>query len=361
MNSRSVNRQPDSSASPADPVVLLLGPTASGKSAGALALAQRFPIEIISVDSACVYRGMDVGTAKPSATERQQVRHHLIDCADPWEPYSAARFVDDARRLIHEIRQRGHEPLLVGGTMLYARALMQGLDDLPAADPAIRTRLEAEAADLGWPVLHARLKQIDPATAARLAPNDAQRIQRALEIHELTGQPMSTLLGGLPRAASADQWRVISLEPGDRSVLHVRIARRFRQMLEAGLIEEVERLRADPRIHAALASMKSVGYRQVWDLLEGRIGRDELPERAIAATRQLAKRQLTWLRSMTARTIIDCTASDSSVAGTEFDPASAVTLAGAAGAADLAAGQTATSDSGRLAAALVDCYALVRK
>lgn len=300
----------DASQRPSNPVVLLLGPTASGKSAAALALARRFPIEIISVDSACVYRGLNIGTAKPSAEELRAVRHHLVDCVEPWDPYSAARFVLDARAAIAAARSRGARPVLVGGTMLYARALMVGLDDLPAADATVRARLESEAAQLGWPALHARLAALDSATAERLAPRDAQRIQRALEVIELTGRPLSTQLRGSPQTPDQQLWRIISLEPGDRAVLHKRIEARFRHMIGQGLVAEVEQLRADPRVHSALASMKSVGYRQVWDVLEGRCPPDELEYRAIVATRQLAKRQLTWLRSMPERVVVDCTRSE---------------------------------------------------
>lgn len=293
------------------PLVMLLGPTASGKSAAAMAMARRFPIEIISVDSASVYRGLDVGTAKPTAQERSRVPHHLIDCSDPWTPYSAARFVGDARRLISEITARGSRPLLVGGTMLYARALMQGLDDLPVADPQVREQIEARAARDGWPALHAELAAIDPVTAARLAPRDAQRIQRALEVAQITGSPMSSLLASArPRRGApddAEHWNVITLEPSSRAILHERIGRRFEQMLANGLVAEVEQLRRDTRIVASLPAMRSVGYRQVWQMLDGEIPADEMAARGIVATRQLAKRQLTWLRSMTGRVVLDCT------------------------------------------------------
>lgn len=295
----------------ATPIVMLLGPTASGKSAAALAMARHFPVEIISVDSACVYRSMEIGTAKPTAEERARVAHHLIDCTDPWVPYSAAQFVKDTRRLIAEITARGRRPLLVGGTMLYARALMQGLDDLPMADPLVRAQIEARATREGWPALHAELAVIDPVTAARLAPRDAQRIQRALEVAQITGRPMSSLLAAArPRSGATEddlRWTVISLEPSDRAMLHERIERRFEQMLANGLVAEVEQLRRDPRIVASLPAMRSVGYRQVWDMLDGEIPADELTARGIFATRQLAKRQLTWLRSMTDRVVLDCT------------------------------------------------------
>ena len=295
--------------------ILLMGPTASGKSAAAMALAERFPAEIISVDSAQVYRGMDLGTAKPSAAERARVPHHLIDVVDPIESYSAARFARDAGRLIGEISGRGRLPLLVGGTMLYLRALTEGLHRLPAADPALRARLEAEARTLGWPALHARLAGVDPATAARLEPADAQRIQRALEVFELTGQPLSALLAGAPgEMPPRVRFLRVALEPSRRAELHERIAKRFAEMLAAGLVEEVRALRARGDLHAELPAMRCVGYRQIWEWLDAGAqpgaARDEMIARAIAATRQLAKRQLTWLRAMPEREVIDCLAPD---------------------------------------------------
>ncbi|AOZ00713.1 tRNA (adenosine(37)-N6)-dimethylallyltransferase MiaA [Cupriavidus sp. USMAHM13] len=298
-----------------NPVVCLLGPTASGKTAAALALAARAPLEIVSLDSALVYRGMDIGTAKPSAAELATVPHHLIDIIDPVDSYSAAQFVADAERLIGEIRARGREPLIVGGTMLYYKALTQGLNELPQADAAVRAELDALAAARGWPALHAMLAEVDPVTAARLAPNDAQRIQRALEIHRLSGQPMSALLArqaeGRTFAGSAGaRFRVIALEPGDRAVLHARIATRFDAMLAGGLIEEVERLRARGDLHPGLPSIRCVGYRQAWEYLDGESDRDTMRERGIAATRQLCKRQLTWLRSTPERLVVDCLAPD---------------------------------------------------
>ena len=282
--------------------LVLAGPTASGKSAIAMTLAQHIELEIISVDSAQVYRGMDIGTAKPSAAERAQVPHHLIDILDPRERYSAARFAMDATRLIGEINRRGRVALLVGGTMLYLKALFEGLDELPEADPQVRAAIDAEAAVRGWPALHARLAGIDPDTAERLAPTDAQRIQRALEVWQIAGRPLSQVQGqrlrhGLPLP-------LIALEPLDRGWLHARIAERFDQMLQRGLLDEVRTLRARGDLHAALPSMRCVGYRQAWQALEsGQI--DGLRERGIAATRQLAKRQLTWLRSM-ARSSVAC-------------------------------------------------------
>jgi tRNA dimethylallyltransferase len=292
----------------------LAGPTASGKTAVALAFARSLaplrPVEIVSVDSALVYRGMDIGTAKPSAAERAEVPHHLIDILDPAQAYSAARFATDARRLIDEIGQRGHLPLLVGGTMLYFKALREGLDAMPGADAEIRRQIDTEAAAQGWPALHAELARVDPATAARLAPADAQRIQRALEVWRLTGKPLSAWHQGATRHASpAGELPLVALEPDSRDWLHERIAARFDAMLAAGLLNEVHSLRARGDLHAALPSMRCVGYRQAWQALDtGRL--DELRGTGIAATRQLAKRQLTWLRSMPARRIVACDAPD---------------------------------------------------
>lgn len=292
------------------PVPLLLGPTASGKSAISMLIARGRPVEIVSVDSALVYRGMDVGTAKPTPQERREVPHHLIDILDPAQSYSAAQFVQDALRLCREIRARGRMPLLVGGTMLYAKALIEGLHDLPPADARLRAQLDDEARRLGWPALHARLAEVDPATAARLKPGDAQRIQRALELHALTGEPMSALLARSPRPASDERFLTIALEPSDRAVLHARIAARFHRMLDEGFIEEVQRLRARGDLHPGLPSIRCVGYRQAWEWLDGACDRDTMIARAIAATRQLAKRQLTWLRSMPQRRVVDCLAED---------------------------------------------------
>lgn len=293
--------------------VAVMGPTASGKTAAALAIAAERPVEIISVDSALVYRGMDVGTAKPTREELAAAPHHLIDILDPSEAYSAMQFRQDALRLVDDIAARGKLPLLVGGTMLYFKALQDGLDDLPQADPAIRAKLDAEAAQLGVPALHARLAGLDPATAARLKPNDSQRIQRALEIIELTGQPMSALLTNKAAPELPFELLPLALEPSDRSVLHERIARRFDIMLadEAhGLLAEVKMLRERGDLHLGLPSIRCVGYRQAWEYLDGEYDRETLREKGIAATRQLAKRQLTWLRSMPKRVVIDCLASD---------------------------------------------------
>ncbi|VTU25917.1 tRNA dimethylallyltransferase [Variovorax sp. PBL-H6] len=289
--------------------VAVAGPTASGKTAAALAIARTRPVEIVSVDSALVYRGMDIGTAKPTAAERAEVPHHLIDIRDPREPYSAAAFVSDATRLVAEIRARGHLPLLVGGTMLYFKALAEGIDAMPAADPEVRRQLEADAATLGWPAMHARLAQVDAATAARLAPNDSQRIQRALEVWMTSGHAISSFhaserAGGLPPVA------LFSLEPTDRAWLHQRIAERFDAMLSAGLLDEVQALRARGDLVPDLPSMRSVGYRQAWEALDGQWPLAELRERGIAATRQLAKRQITWLRSMPARRVVPAEAPD---------------------------------------------------
>jgi tRNA dimethylallyltransferase len=287
--------------------VAIMGPTASGKTAAALEAAQHIPAEIISVDSALVYRGMDIGTAKPTADELAQVPHHLIDILDPLDAYSVMQFRQDAMRLIADIAARGNLPLLVGGTMLYFKGLKDGLDDLPQADATVRAALNAEEAEFGTPALHARLATIDAVSAARLKPNDSQRIQRALEIFALTGQPMSALLEKTPKAELPFDLLPIALEPSDRTVLHARIAARFDAMLQNGaLIEEVEALRARGDLHPGLPSMRCVGYRQTWEYLDGAYGLAELRERGIAATRQLAKRQITWLRSMPDRHIVDC-------------------------------------------------------
>jgi tRNA dimethylallyltransferase len=275
----------------------LLGPTASGKSQLALALAGDLPIEIVSVDSGQVYRGMDIGTAKPTPAEQRRVPHHLIDLVDPTEAYSAGRFRDDAIAAVEGILARARIPLLVGGTMLYYRALARGLDELPAADPAIRAEILAQAAAKGWPALHAELARLDPATAARLAPNDSQRIERALEVYRGTGRPLSALQTAV-RAPLPFGLTSFALVPEERAALHARIAARFDAMLQQGLIEEVRALRRRFALHPGLPSMRCVGYRQVWDHLEGAYDRATLRERGIAATRQLAKRQLTWLRSL---------------------------------------------------------------
>ncbi|MGD9954391.1 MAG: tRNA (adenosine(37)-N6)-dimethylallyltransferase MiaA [Burkholderiales bacterium] len=275
----------------------LLGPTASGKSRLALELAARHPLEVVSVDSGQVYRGMDIGTAKPTREERARVPHHLIDLVDPTESYSAGRFRADAMAAIEDILGRGRVPLLVGGTMLYYKALAQGIDALPGADPALRARLDARAAREGWPALHAELAKVDPAAAARISPNDAQRIQRALEVWEASGKPLTELQRGAG-ATLPFELRAFALVPEDRTALHGRIAERFEAMLRDGLVEELAALRNRFELTASLPSMRCVGYRQAWGYLEGQYGLDELRARGIAATRQLAKRQLTWLRSL---------------------------------------------------------------
>ena len=292
------------------PVALaLLGPTASGKSALAMRLATRLPAEIVSVDSAQVYRGMDIGTAKPSPAERAQVPHHLIDLIDPTGSYSAGRFRADAIAAVQGILERGRVPLLVGGTMLYYRALAQGIDALPAADPALRAAIDAEARARGWPALHAELARLDPATARRLKPTDAQRIQRALEVCRASGRPLSALHSA-PRAAPPFRLAALALVPAERARLHARIAERFERMLAAGLVEELRALRARCALDAALPSMRCVGYRQAWAFLEGELDRAALRDKGVAATRQLAKRQLTWLRAMRADAVLDPFAPD---------------------------------------------------
>jgi tRNA dimethylallyltransferase len=279
------------------PAILLMGPTAAGKSALALALAERFAAEIVSVDSAQIYRGMDIGTAKPDAATRARLPHHLIDILDPTEAYSAARFRADALAAVTAIRARGRVPLLVGGTMLYFKALREGLSALPPADPGVRAALDARAATLGWQALHAELARVDPATAARLPPTDTQRIQRALEVHALTGAPLSALQGSRAKDDALGPNVAIALLPGDRARLHAAIADRFDAMLAGGLVEELAALRAKLPLTVDLPSMRCVGYRQAWEFIDGRIDRATLRTKGIAATRQLAKRQWTWLRS----------------------------------------------------------------
>jgi tRNA dimethylallyltransferase len=300
--------------------IALVGPTASGKTAAALAIAQRHAVEIISVDSALVYRGMDIGTAKPTPDELAQVPHHLIDIRDPLQAYSAADFASDAQQLMADIRARGKLPLLVGGTMLYLKALRDGIDDLPKANAELRAQIEAEAKTQGWPALHAQLAQVDPTTAARLAPNDAQRISRALEVWRLSGRSLSDwfALANTQRQTPQLNMPLVSLEPQDRAWLHARIAQRFEQMLAMGFLDEMHALRARGDLHLELPSIRCVGYRQAW-LLMDRIAEtgapessmlQELKELGIAATRQLAKRQLTWLRGMPERQVVACDASD---------------------------------------------------
>jgi tRNA dimethylallyltransferase len=281
------------------PVVFLMGPTASGKTGLSIALAECLPVEIISVDSAQVYRGMDIGSAKPDAATRARVPHHLIDLLDPAEAYSAARFCDDALLLIAAIRARGNIPLLVGGTMLYYRALQYGLSNLPAADLDLRAQIEARAIREGWPAMHAQLAEKDPVTAARLHPNDQQRIQRAIEIIELSGMTPTQFYAKAKTEGLSGRLIKIGLQLSSRAELHERIAQRFRQMMQEGFLDEVARLKARSDLHAELPSIRAVGYRQLWEHLDGRDSLSEAVERGIAATRQFAKRQITWLRSET--------------------------------------------------------------
>jgi tRNA dimethylallyltransferase len=297
------------------PLIALAGPTASGKTAAALAVAARWPVEIISVDSALVYRGMDIGTAKPNPQERAAAPHHLIDIRDPSQSYSAAEFCRDAAGLIDQIRARGRLPLLVGGTMLYFKAFLEGLDDMPAADPAVRAGIAQEAAELGWPALHARLAEVDPQSAARLQPQDSQRIARALEVWRVAGRPLSAFQTRSARLTPAPPHVLMSLEPRDRSWLHQRIAQRFEAMLAQGFLDEVRRLMARGDLHAELPSMRCVGYRQAWQTLQDPAGLGpaalrQLRDTGVAATRQLAKRQLTWLRAMPARCVAHADARD---------------------------------------------------
>ena len=278
------------------PAIFLMGPTASGKTALAIEMRKRFPVDIISVDSALVYRGMDIGTAKPDAETLRSAPHALIDIRDPAESYSAAEFREDALEEMAHITQQGRVPLLAGGTMLYFRALSRGLATLPAADPEVRRRLEARAAEQGWAIMHQELSRLDPAIAERIHPNDPQRIQRALEVIELTGRKMSDL-----QAEQDDyepDYRILKIVacPESRAVLHQRIEKRFYQMLEEGFLDEMNALRARGDLRPEMPSMRCVGYRQAWNMLEGDFGHDEMCRKAIAATRQLAKRQLTWLR-----------------------------------------------------------------
>jgi len=303
----------ESSRTEFPPCLAIAGPTASGKTAAALAIAAELPVEIISVDSALVYRSMDIGTAKPDAAELAAAPHHLINIRDPLQAYSAAEFVRDATQLAHEIHARGRHPLLVGGTMLYFKALFDGLDDMPRADAAVREGLEAEARAKGWPALHAELMRVDPVTAQRLAPQDAQRIQRALEVYRVSGRPMAsfhTRQDDARPSAAAQATTLVSLEPADRAWLHARIAQRFDAMLAAGLLDEVQALRARGDLHPDLPSMRCVGYRQAWEALDGVFPLQELRERGIYATRQLAKRQITWLRAMPQRRVVPCDAPD---------------------------------------------------
>ena len=298
------------------PTICIVGPTGAGKTHLAMALAEHAKsiglcIELISMDSALVYRGLDIGSAKPTKAEQAAVVHHLIDILEPTEVYSAARFAKDAKRLCEEIRSRGHIPIVVGGTMLYWRAWAHGLSTLPPANPEIRVRLEEQAKAIGWPEMHQQLSQVDPVTAARLMPNDSQRVQRALEVFEITGKPMSSLLAESPsedgREGSAiPPWiNLVSLEPSDRARLHLNLEKRFDEMLSGGLLKEVEALRKNTALHADLPAIRSVGYRQVWEYLDGQIDWAQMRYKALAATRQLGKRQLTWLRAIAGRNTFD--------------------------------------------------------
>ena len=286
--------------------ILLMGPTASGKTAIAMALAQHFPVELISVDSAQVFRDMNIGTAKPDAATLREFPHHLIDLISPEEAYSAARFRHDALEAMADITARGKTPLLVGGTMLYFKALLEGLAELPKACPETRADIDAQANSLGWPAVHAELAKVDPVTAARLHPTDAQRVQRALEIYRLSGRPMSALLDEGQKQAPAYDYLSLGLLPSDRSVLHTRIAERFDAMLAAGLENEVSALRQNYQLTPDLPSMRCVGYRQVWEAQDGTSPRSEMRDRGIYATRQLAKRQITWIGNTLKPEIFDC-------------------------------------------------------
>jgi tRNA dimethylallyltransferase len=298
------------------PIICIVGPTGAGKTHLAMSLAEYaksigLMIELISMDSALVYRGLDIGSAKPSKAEQALVAHHLIDILEPSEVYSAARFAKDAKRLCEEIRNRGNIPVVVGGTMLYWRAWAHGLSSLPPANPEIRIRLEERAKKMGWPAMHELLSKVDAVTAARLKPNDSQRVQRALEVFEITGKPMSALLAESPsddgrEGSIIPSWiKLVSLEPSDRARLHLNLEKRFDEMLSNGLIEEVEKLKQNASLHADLPAIRSVGYRQVWEYLDKKIDLAQMRYKALAATRQLGKRQLTWLRAINGRKTFD--------------------------------------------------------
>lgn len=291
-------------------IICIAGPTAAGKSASVLTLAEHLPIEIINVDSATIYRGMDIGTAKPSKEEQAVVPQHLLDIKDPLESYSAADFYQDTLKLIKDIQARGRIPILAGGTMMYYKTLREGLHDLPSADPILREQLEQEASQIGWPAMHARLRELDAITAERLSPNDSQRIQRALEVIILTGKPLSMLFAEQKTVASPYEFITLSLEPENRADLHARIAERFRQMIDKGFVDEVRTLFERGDLHPDLPSIRCVGYRQLWAHIAGEVDLDTAIEQGIAATRQLAKRQITWLRSQPERIIIDCFSAD---------------------------------------------------
>ena len=293
------------------PAIFLMGPTASGKTAATIALYQEFPLEIISVDSALVYRGMDIGTAKPDAETLRQAPHHLIDLITPLEQYSAAQFAKDALSLMHVAIEKGRVPLLVGGTMLYFNALQHGLSQLPEADQDVRAGIETEAAKLGWPAMHAQLASIDPDVAAKIQPTDSQRIERALEVYRISGQSMSALRAQSSKHELPFNILKIALMPSERAILHQRIANRFKLMLEQGFVEEVQSLLAQyPQLNAESPSMRCVGYRQALEYLNDQIDLATLGDHGVFATRQLAKRQLTWLRGMTDVQILDCLKQD---------------------------------------------------
>ena len=298
------------------PILCIVGPTGAGKTHLAMLLAEYansigLTIELISMDSALVYRGLDIGSAKPTTVERASVIHHLIDILEPTEVYSAARFAKDAKRLCEEIHNKGNIPIVVGGTMLYWRAWAHGLSSLPPANPEIRARLDEEGKTIGWPAMHEKLANVDPETAARLKPNDSQRVQRALEVFEITGKPMSVLLADSPsedgrEGSSIPAWiNLVSLEPSDRARLHANLEKRFDEMLSTGFMDEVKALRANPNLHADLPAIRSVGYRQAWEFLDNQIDFDQMRYKALAATRQLGKRQLTWLRAISGRKTFD--------------------------------------------------------
>ena len=298
------------------PILCIVGPTGAGKTHLAMSLAEYsksigLTIEIISMDSALVYRGLDIGSAKPTKAEQAAVPHHLIDILEPTEVYSAARFAKDAKQLCVEIANRGHIPVIVGGTMLYWRAWAYGLSSLPPANPEIRERLDEEGKRIGWPTMHAKLAVIDPETAMRLEPNDSQRVQRALEVYEITGKTMSALLAESPsedgrEGSDIPDWiNLVSLEPSDRKRLHQNLEKRFDEMLGAGFLDEVKRLRRNSDLHADLPAIRSVGYRQAWEFLNGEIDAEQMRYKALAATRQLGKRQLTWLRAISGRNTFD--------------------------------------------------------
>ncbi len=307
-------------ASPLPPAIFLMGPTAAGKTDLALALADALPCDLISVDSALIYRDMDIGTAKPEPALLARYPHRLIDIRDPAQSYSAAEFRDDALAAMAESTARGRIPLLVGGTMLYYKALLEGLADMPPADPEVRAALEAQAAAEGWGALHRELARVDPVSAARIHPNDPQRLVRALEVYRVSGLTMTAhreqqhAENRVAEAPGADRFPYtvarLAIAPTHRSLLHARIAERFRLMLEQGFVEEVESLRARGDLHARLPSIRAVGYRQVWDYLEGRLSRADMEERGIVATRQLAKRQFTWLRGWNGLHWLDSLACD---------------------------------------------------